>query len=124
MKLRIDFTVRESDVPPEDARGLRWGDEIEVKQIFDFFNKCRDAVLTVFGQRVPKDQFKEERERLEAEIVRLKNELLTERRKPLRPDPGIPVRPRETAPWEYRPDERKRWALEQEIRRLLARAEA
>lgn len=110
MKLRIDFSVREADCPPEEARGVRFGDDIDVNQIFDFFNKCRDAILTLFNQRVPKDQFKDERDRLEARIKELESELMKERlkpiREPIRTDPG---RPRDQAPWEYRPDNRKHW---------------
>jgi|SRR5579863_8421931 len=115
MKLRIDFSVREADVPPEDARGVRFGDDIDVKQIFDFFNKCRDAILTLFNQRVPVDPFADERQRLEAEIAKLRVELKNrdlERMKP-RSDPGVPCNPRDPLPWEYRPGRDKHWIAEQ-----------
>ena len=111
MKLRIDFSVRETDVPPEDARGVRFGDDIDSRQVFDFFNKCRDAVMTLFGQKVPKDAFDGERQQLQAEIDRLKTEVKRKELERLVParggDPGIDRR-RETAPWEYRPD-KKHW---------------
>lgn len=106
MKLRIDFSIRETDVPPEDARGIRFGDEIDAKQLFDFFNKCRDAVLTIFGQKVPKDRFEDDRKQLEAEIEKLKQEVRRRDIDRMRPDPGI-ERPRPTQPWEYRRD--KHW---------------
>ncbi|SRR5579885_1781771 len=104
MRLRIDFSVRETDVPPEDARGIRFGDEIDAKQVFEFFNKCRDAVMTIFGQKVPKDRFEDDRKQLEAEIERLKREARQRDIDRLRPDPG---RPNDLLPWEYRRD--KHW---------------
>lgn len=47
-RFRIDFTVRELDVPLEDARGITFGDDVPVEQITDFFNKCRDVARTLF----------------------------------------------------------------------------
>jgi hypothetical protein len=69
-RFRIDFSIREADVPPEDARGIRFGDEVDADKIFDFFNRCRDAALMLFngGKRPPTENewevLKQEAERL------------------------------------------------------------
>ena len=114
MKLHIDFSIRETDVPEEEARGVRFGEDIDAKQVFDFFNKCRDAVMTLFGQRVPKDRFEYEREELEKKINKLKDdllkqEILRQKEREHRPaiDPGRPHCPPDGDPWKYRPDPRK-----------------
>lgn len=52
-RFRIDFTVRELDVPAEDARGISFGDDVPVEQIVDFFDRCRDAARTLFVQAPP-----------------------------------------------------------------------
>jgi hypothetical protein len=54
-RFRIDFTIREVDCPPEDARGITFGDDVDVNSIFDFFNRCRDAAVTLFNGPRPKD---------------------------------------------------------------------
>lgn len=54
-RFRIDFTVRELDVPPEEARGVAFGDEVAVGDVFGFFNRCRDAVVTLFSGKRPAD---------------------------------------------------------------------
>jgi hypothetical protein len=51
-RYRIDFTVREVGVPPEEAQGVVFGDEVSVDSIYSFFNRCRDAVTTLFNNRV------------------------------------------------------------------------
>lgn len=48
---RIDFVVQELDVPPEDARGIKFGDAVEVEEVMDFFDRCRDAVRTLLGTK-------------------------------------------------------------------------
>jgi hypothetical protein len=52
-RFRIDFTVRELDCPPEEARGVSLGEDVSVDKIHEFFTRCRDAVVTLF---VPKRQ--------------------------------------------------------------------
>jgi hypothetical protein len=52
-RFRIDFTVREIDVPADDARGISFGDEVSAEQIVDFFNRCRDASRTLFAPGPP-----------------------------------------------------------------------
>jgi len=115
MKLRIDFRVQETECPPEEARGVSFGDEVDVKSIFDFFNRCRDAVLTLFNQPVAKDPFADERKRLEAEIaklrVELKNRDLDEQRRKQRemmPDPGRRI----PGPYEVDRRDNRRWMKE------------
>lgn len=48
---RIDFAVRELDVPEEQARGIKFGDDCELDDVIDFFERCRDAVRTLLGTR-------------------------------------------------------------------------
>jgi len=52
-RFRIDFTVREIDVPADDARGITFGDDVSAEQIVDFFNRCRDAARTLFAPGPP-----------------------------------------------------------------------
>ena len=69
-RFRIDFTIRELDCPPEEARGITFGDEVDSKSIFDFFNRCRDAAVTLFNgtrPRVAEDELAEVKRQLEAE---------------------------------------------------------
>lgn len=47
-RFRIDFSIRELDVPEEQARGARFGDDVELAHMSDFFNKRRDAVHSLF----------------------------------------------------------------------------
>ena len=110
-RFRIDFAVREADVPPEDAKGISFGDEVPIEGLFDFFNRCRDAALVLFTGRSPAVQVDKEKEHMQAEIDRLKATIDLERlkhRQAMAPDPGImrPTRP-ELAPWDNRPS--KRW---------------
>ena len=49
MRVRIDFTVRELDVPEERARGVSFGDEVDAGRLRDFFDRCRDAVAALLG---------------------------------------------------------------------------
>lgn len=59
-RFRIDFSIRETDCPPEEAQGIRFGDEVDAKDLFDFFNRCRDAALTLFnGGKRPKSEYDE-----------------------------------------------------------------
>lgn len=70
-RFRIDFAIREIDVEPgEEAQGIRFGDEVELNDIYDFFNKCRDAAKTLFLPH------KKSTEELKAEINKLRTELL------------------------------------------------
>ena len=52
-KWRIDFSVREAGVPEEDARGIRFGDEVELDQVYGFFDRCRDAVRALLNAGKP-----------------------------------------------------------------------
>ena len=47
-RFRIDFVVRELDVPDDQSRGISFGDDVPLDGIFDFFNRCRDAVSALF----------------------------------------------------------------------------
>lgn len=47
-RFRVDFSIRELDVDPETARGVRFGDEVDVEDLAEFFNKHRDLVRTMF----------------------------------------------------------------------------
>jgi len=47
-RFRIDFSIRELDIPEDQARGIRFGDDVEVSGIMDFFDRCRDAARTLF----------------------------------------------------------------------------
>lgn len=62
MRFRIDFTVREVGVPDDKARGITFGDEVEGHAVGEFFDRCRDAIQTLFngGKRpVPDDSPKQ-----------------------------------------------------------------
>jgi hypothetical protein len=48
---RIDFAVRELGVPEEEARGIKFGDDVELEDIMDFFDRCRNAVRTLLGTK-------------------------------------------------------------------------
>jgi len=48
---RIDFAVREVGVPEDEARGIKFGDEVELSKVHDFFDRCRDAVSVLLGAR-------------------------------------------------------------------------
>lgn len=56
---RIDFSVREAGVPEDEARGIKFGDEVELSKVHDFFDRCRDAVAVLLGARPgsPADAF-------------------------------------------------------------------
>lgn len=47
-RFRIDFSIRELDVPEETARGIRFGDDVDIDAIAEFFNKHRDLARTLF----------------------------------------------------------------------------
>jgi hypothetical protein len=87
---RIDFTVREADVPAEEARGISFGDEVSASDVYGFFNRCRDAVVTLVSGERPKsenDNIEETKKKLVAEFVRQKtNAQATWRRKHYQPD--------------------------------------
>lgn len=53
-RFRIDFTIRELDCSPKDAQSITFGDEVDSTDIFDFFNRCRDGVVTLFDSTLPK----------------------------------------------------------------------
>lgn len=53
-RFRIDFRIQELDCPPEESRGVSFGDEVDTDHMFDFFNRCRDAVVTLFTGKRPK----------------------------------------------------------------------
>jgi len=72
-RFRVDFSIRETDVAEGDEPlGIRFGDEIDIKDIFDFFNRCRDAAVTLFNGRSPKDERAELTKKLEAEVEKLR----------------------------------------------------
>jgi hypothetical protein len=50
---RVDFTVREADAPAEEARGVSFGEEVTTDELFGFFNRCRDSIVTLFTGRRP-----------------------------------------------------------------------
>jgi len=52
-RFRIDFSVREVDVPEDQAQGIRLGQEVDAVQMKDFFNRCRDAAVTLFNAAQP-----------------------------------------------------------------------
>lgn len=53
-RFRIDFRIQELDCPPEESRGVSFGDDVDTDHLFDFFNRCRDAVVTLFTGKRPK----------------------------------------------------------------------
>jgi hypothetical protein len=88
-RFRIDFTIRELDCPPEEARGITFGDEVDSKSIFDFFNRCRDAAVTLFNgtrPRVAEDELAEVKRQLEAEKqkARMRNQGVAQAPVPIR----------------------------------------
>ncbi len=107
-RFRIDFSIRETDVPPEDAQGIRFGDEVDVNGIFDFFNKCRDAAMTLFNSVRPKND--PEIDKLKAALVQ-KDMLLMQLQKELERIKQA-QHPHDQGPWEYRRD-RKYWLQDQ-----------
>lgn len=48
MRFRIDFTVKELDVPDDRARGITFGDEVDGSAVAAFFDRCRDAFAVLF----------------------------------------------------------------------------
>lgn len=76
-RFRIDFSIQETGCPPEEAQGIRFGDEVDADKIFDFFNRCRDAALTLFhGGKRPREHAEEEFEQLKKEAERLKRKAM------------------------------------------------
>jgi len=87
-RFRIDFTIRELDCPPEEARGITFGDDVDAKSIFDFFNRCRDAAITLFNgtrPRVAEDELAEVKRQLEIEKqkARVRNQGVAQAPKPI-----------------------------------------
>jgi hypothetical protein len=106
-RFRIDFSIRETDCPPEDAQGIRFGDDVDVKDIFEFFNKCRDAAMTLFNSALPKKPAEDpEVTKLRGELARLQLELQAARHENERIKQAR--LPHDQGPWEYRKSDRYR----------------
>ncbi len=52
-RFRIDFSIKETGVPEDQARGIRFGDEVESSSIGDFFDKCKAAAKMLFDPLRP-----------------------------------------------------------------------
>lgn len=59
-RVRVDFVVREIDIDggPEQARGVSFGEDIDVDELYEFFNRCRDGANLIFSGKRPKDEVK------------------------------------------------------------------
>lgn len=114
-RFRIDFTCQELDCPPEEAQGIKFGDEVAVSDIFEFFNKCRDAAMTLFNSALPKKPKGEDPEvtKLKAELglQRLENQRLKQELERIKQA----QLPHDQAPWEYRKSDRYRMAADRGI---------
>jgi len=51
-RFRIDFSIRELDVPEDQAEGVRFGDEVPLTQMFQFFDRCRDAMRALYEPEI------------------------------------------------------------------------
>ena len=47
-RFRIDFSIREVDVPAEEARGVKFGEEVSLDQVYYLFNRWRDEINALF----------------------------------------------------------------------------
>jgi hypothetical protein len=106
-RFRIDFSIRETDCPPEDAQGIRFGDDVDVKDIFEFFNKCRDAAMTLFNSALPKKPAEDpELTKLKARIalLEMKNSQLQQENDRIKQA----KLPHDQGPWEYRKTDKYR----------------
>lgn len=52
-RFRIDFSVNELDAPENEQRRIVFGEEVTAEDIFDFFNRCRDGVVTLLTGKRP-----------------------------------------------------------------------
>jgi hypothetical protein len=53
-KFKVTIVVQEEG-DPADARGVRFAEDVSPEEIFDFFNRSRDAVNTLFNGKPVKE---------------------------------------------------------------------